>query len=164
MCCAQATEVGTSYRRPNRRRRPVIIRRRIVQRAARRRPRPFSEVVSGGALSPLKLFRQNWLLFPFSQIKHSNKGKSNVVALFVERFGRSLPTATGSLLSTKRIAKPVVSIMIVPGRSWLITVGRPTHRCRRHLLIVAPQQGYGEPGIISYAIRPFCPTSADGLQ
>src|SRR5437588_13086318 len=31
-------------------------------------------------------------------------------------------------------------------------------------LIVAPQQGYDEPGIVSYAIRPFCPTSADGLQ
>src|SRR6266480_5139946 len=29
-------------------------------------------------------------------------------------------------------------------------------------LIVAPQQGYDEPGILSYAIRPFCPTSADG--
>jgi para-nitrobenzyl esterase len=26
------------------------------------------------------------------------------------------------------------------------------------------QQGYDEPGIVSYAIRPFCPTSADGLQ
>jgi hypothetical protein len=31
-------------------------------------------------------------------------------------------------------------------------------------LIGAPQQGYDEPGIVSYAIRPFCPTSADGLQ
>src|SRR5947209_1225726 len=31
-------------------------------------------------------------------------------------------------------------------------------------LIVAPQQGYDEPGIVSYAIRPFCPTSADGLH
>src|SRR6266568_7365101 len=31
-------------------------------------------------------------------------------------------------------------------------------------LIVAPQQGYDEPGILSYAIRPFCPTSADGLH
>jgi chaperonin GroEL len=31
-------------------------------------------------------------------------------------------------------------------------------------LIVAPQQGCDEPGILSYAIRPFCPTSADGLQ
>ena len=29
---------------------------------------------------------------------------------------------------------------------------------------MAPQQGYDEPGIVSYAIRPFCPTSADGLQ
>jgi hypothetical protein len=29
---------------------------------------------------------------------------------------------------------------------------------------LAPQQGYDEPGIISYAIRPFCPTSADGLH
>jgi pimeloyl-ACP methyl ester carboxylesterase len=29
---------------------------------------------------------------------------------------------------------------------------------------VAPQQGYDEPGIIPYAIRSFCPTSADGLQ
>src|SRR5262245_48887528 len=31
-------------------------------------------------------------------------------------------------------------------------------------LIVAPQQGYDEPAIISYAISPFCPTGADGLQ
>src|SRR6516164_5956073 len=31
-------------------------------------------------------------------------------------------------------------------------------------LIVAPQQGYDEPGIVSYAIRPFCPISADGLH
>src|SRR5438477_4854581 len=31
-------------------------------------------------------------------------------------------------------------------------------------LIVAPQQGYDEPGILSYAIKPLCPTSADGLQ
>jgi hypothetical protein len=31
-------------------------------------------------------------------------------------------------------------------------------------LIVAPQQGYDEPGILSYAITPFCPTSADGLH
>ena len=31
-------------------------------------------------------------------------------------------------------------------------------------LIVAPQQGYDEPGILSYAIRPFCPTNADGLH
>src|SRR5438270_13532606 len=31
-------------------------------------------------------------------------------------------------------------------------------------LIVATKQGYDEPGIVSYAIRPFCPTSADGLQ
>ena len=31
-------------------------------------------------------------------------------------------------------------------------------------LIVAPQQGYDEPEILSYAIRPFCPTSADGLH
>ena len=29
---------------------------------------------------------------------------------------------------------------------------------------MAPQQGYDEPGILSYAIRPFCPTRADGLQ
>ena len=29
---------------------------------------------------------------------------------------------------------------------------------------MAPQQGYDEPGILSYAITPFCPTSADGLQ
>ena len=29
---------------------------------------------------------------------------------------------------------------------------------------MAPQQGYDEPGILSYAIRPFCPTSADGLH
>ena len=29
---------------------------------------------------------------------------------------------------------------------------------------IAPQQGYDEPGTVSYAIRPFCPTSADGLQ
>jgi hypothetical protein len=31
-------------------------------------------------------------------------------------------------------------------------------------LIVAPQRGYDEPGILSYAISSFCPTSADGLQ
>src|SRR5262245_43955537 len=31
-------------------------------------------------------------------------------------------------------------------------------------LIVAPQQGYDEPAIISYAISPFCPTGADGLH
>jgi hypothetical protein len=31
-------------------------------------------------------------------------------------------------------------------------------------LIVAPQQGYDEPAILSYAISSFCPTSADGLQ
>jgi hypothetical protein len=31
-------------------------------------------------------------------------------------------------------------------------------------LIVAPQRGYDEPAIPSYAISSFCPTSADGLQ
>ena len=31
-------------------------------------------------------------------------------------------------------------------------------------LIVAPRQGYDEPGFPSYTIRPFCPTSADGLH
>src|SRR5207248_11268557 len=31
-------------------------------------------------------------------------------------------------------------------------------------LIIAPQRGYDEPGILSYAISSFCPTSADGLQ
>src|SRR5262249_51033085 len=31
-------------------------------------------------------------------------------------------------------------------------------------LIVAPQRGYDEPPILSYAISSFCPTSADGLQ
>src|SRR5262249_50755620 len=31
-------------------------------------------------------------------------------------------------------------------------------------LIVAPQRGYDEPAILSYAISPFCPTSADGLH
>src|SRR3974377_1619593 len=31
-------------------------------------------------------------------------------------------------------------------------------------LIVAPQQGYDEPKILSYAISPFCPTSTDGLH
>ena len=31
-------------------------------------------------------------------------------------------------------------------------------------LIVAPCQGYDEPGFLSYAIRSFCPTSTDGLQ
>src|SRR5262249_8598540 len=31
-------------------------------------------------------------------------------------------------------------------------------------LIVAPRQGYDEPGFLSYAIRSFYPTSADGLQ
>jgi hypothetical protein len=31
-------------------------------------------------------------------------------------------------------------------------------------LILAPQRGYDEPGILSYAISSFCPTSVDGLQ
>src|SRR5262249_52974453 len=31
-------------------------------------------------------------------------------------------------------------------------------------LIVAPQRGYDEPAILSYAIGSFCPTSADGLH
>src|SRR5215467_2092787 len=31
-------------------------------------------------------------------------------------------------------------------------------------LIVAPRQGYDEPGFLSYAIRSFYPTSADGLH
>src|SRR6476646_1394858 len=31
-------------------------------------------------------------------------------------------------------------------------------------LIVAPRWGYDEPKILSYAISPFFPTSADGLQ
>src|SRR6188768_3015484 len=31
-------------------------------------------------------------------------------------------------------------------------------------LIVAPRWGYDEPKILSYAISPFCPTSADGLH
>src|SRR5262245_5726551 len=31
-------------------------------------------------------------------------------------------------------------------------------------LIVAPQRGYDEPAILSYAISSFCPTSADGLH
>ena len=31
-------------------------------------------------------------------------------------------------------------------------------------LIVAPRQGYDEPEFLSYTIRPFCPTGADGLQ
>ena len=31
-------------------------------------------------------------------------------------------------------------------------------------LIVAPQRGYVEPAILSYAISSFCPTSADGLH
>jgi len=31
-------------------------------------------------------------------------------------------------------------------------------------LIIAPQRGYDEPAILSYAISSFCPTSADGLQ
>jgi hypothetical protein len=31
-------------------------------------------------------------------------------------------------------------------------------------LIVAPQRGYDEPAILSYAITSFCPTSANGLQ
>src|SRR5262249_36559720 len=31
-------------------------------------------------------------------------------------------------------------------------------------LIVAPQRGYDEPAILSYAISSFCPTSANGLQ
>ena len=31
-------------------------------------------------------------------------------------------------------------------------------------LIVAPGQGYDEPGFLSYKIKPFCPTSAHGLH
>ena len=31
-------------------------------------------------------------------------------------------------------------------------------------LIVAPRQGYDEPGLLSYAIRSFCRTSADGVD
>src|SRR5262245_60275950 len=31
-------------------------------------------------------------------------------------------------------------------------------------LIVAPQRGYDEPAILSYATSSFCPTSADGLH
>jgi hypothetical protein len=31
-------------------------------------------------------------------------------------------------------------------------------------LIVAPQRGYDEPAILSYAISLFCPISADGLH
>ena len=31
-------------------------------------------------------------------------------------------------------------------------------------LIVAPQRGYDEPAILSYAISSFCPTSADGRR
>ena len=31
-------------------------------------------------------------------------------------------------------------------------------------LIVAPRQGYDEPGFLSYTIRLVCPTSADGLH
>jgi hypothetical protein len=31
-------------------------------------------------------------------------------------------------------------------------------------LIVAPQRGYDEPAILSYAISSFCPTSAGGLH
>ena len=31
-------------------------------------------------------------------------------------------------------------------------------------LIVDPPMGYDEPEILSYAIRPFCPTSADELH
>ena len=31
-------------------------------------------------------------------------------------------------------------------------------------LIVAPQRGYDEPAILSYAISSFCPTAADGLH
>jgi len=31
-------------------------------------------------------------------------------------------------------------------------------------LIVAPQRGYDEPAILSYAISSFCPTNADGLH
>src|SRR5262245_8519497 len=37
-------------------------------------------------------------------------------------------------------------------------------RAKTRKLIVAPQRGYDEPGILSYAISSFCPTSADGLQ
>jgi len=30
--------------------------------------------------------------------------------------------------------------------------------------LIAPQRGYDEPAILSYAISSFCPTSADGLH
>src|SRR5215510_11988238 len=36
--------------------------------------------------------------------------------------------------------------------------------CLLACLIVAPQRGYDEPAILSYAISSFCPTSADGLH
>jgi hypothetical protein len=31
-------------------------------------------------------------------------------------------------------------------------------------LIIAPQRGYDQPAILSYAISSFCPTNADGLH
>src|SRR5262249_43722843 len=33
----------------------------------------------------------------------------------------------------------------------------------REIELPAPRQGHDEPGFLSYTIRPFCPTSADGL-
>jgi hypothetical protein len=47
-----------------------------------------------------------------------------------------------------------------PGLSFQLLSGTRLLAC----LIVAPQRGYDEPGILSYAISSFCPTSADGLQ
>ena len=47
------------------------------------------------------------------------------------------------------------------------TVGNSTWLSGMRLfacLIVAPQRGYDEPAILSYAISSFCPTSAEGLQ
>ncbi len=40
----------------------------------------------------------------------------------------------------------------------------PVCACLLACLIVAPRKGCDEPKILSYAISPFCPTSADGLH
>jgi hypothetical protein len=47
-----------------------------------------------------------------------------------------------------------------PGPSFQRCPVRACFAC----LIVAPQLGYDEPGIVSYAISSFYPTSADGLM
>src|SRR5207344_357084 len=78
---------------------------------------------------------------------------------------------SSAMLSSPR--RPSSTMRIFSSAEWCRRVARRISRTvfsalsgTRLLacLIVAPQQGYDGPGILSYAIRPFCPTSADGLQ